>query len=167
MVLPPNITIDMLFSWLCVLLVVSVCFLSVYSQDETKTFNTPMHEILQNQVYLGTTETSEIVVKYAGKGSDMKPMDYLTHADGVRILAGDLESFIKSGEGEVIVPVVDDDDSMFDGNRLLGFVMLKAVMPRKVTSRRGEIIFDFDEGGPAPSLKLGKNKAIKAVFATD
>jgi hypothetical protein len=131
----------------------------VYGFEGTKVFHTPMHDILQNQLYLGTTAEDEIVVKYAGKGSDMKTNDYITHADGIRILSGGLDDFLNSGEGEVIVPVVDDDDVKHGGKRLIGFVMLRSVMPRKLSSRRGEIVFDMEEGGPAPSLKLGTDSS--------
>jgi hypothetical protein len=114
-----------------------------------------MHEILQNELYMKVSEFGEVVVTYTGRGSDLRPDDYITHADGVRILSGGLDDFLKSEEKEVIVPVVEDSDSKFGGNRLLGFVMLQVVQPRKLTSRRGDVVFDMEEGGPPPSMKLG------------
>jgi hypothetical protein len=38
---------------------------------------------------------------------------------------------------------------------MLGFVLIKIVQPRKLTIRRGDIEFNFEEGGIAPSLKDG------------
>lgn len=121
-------------------------------------FNTPMHEIAQTELYLAMNDNHEVVVAYAGKGVDLKPNDYITHADGVRLLSGwpgGIQEFLESGEKEAVVPVVDDNDTKFGGHRLKGFMLLQAVQPRKLGSRRGEIHFDMEEGGPAPSMKLG------------
>jgi hypothetical protein len=108
----------------------------------------PMHEILQNSLYLTLTQYGEIVVSYTGKGADLRPDDYVTHADGVKILTGSLQEFLESGVKETVVPVVDDDDVKYGGKRLLGFVMLQSVMPRKLGTRRGEVEFDMEEGKP-------------------
>ena len=94
------------------------------------------------------TQYGEIVVAYTGKGADLRPDDYVTHADGVKILTGSLQEFLESGVKETVVPVVDDDDVKFGGKRLLGFVMLQSVMPRKLGTRRGEVEFDMEEGNP-------------------
>lgn len=121
-------------------------------------FSTPMHEITQTELYLAMNENHEVVVSYAGIGVDLKPNDYITHADGIRLLSGwpgGLQEFLESGEQEAVVPVVDDDDIKFGGHRLKGFMLLQAVQPRKLGTRRGEIHFDMEEGGPAPSMKLG------------
>ena len=107
-----------------------------------------MHEILHNSLYLTMTQYGEIVVAYTGKGADLRPDDYVTHADGVKILTGSLQEFLESGVKETVVPVVDDDDVKFGGKRLLGFVMLQSVMPRKLGTRRGEVEFDVEEGNP-------------------
>jgi hypothetical protein len=117
-----------------------------------------MHEISQTELYLAMNENHEVVVSYAGKGVDLKPNDYVTHADGIRLLTGwpgGLEEFLQSGEKEAVIPVVDDDDTKFGGSRLKGFMLLQSVQPRKLGSRRGSIYFDLEEGGPAPSMKLG------------
>lgn len=106
----------------------------------------PMHEVLQNSMYLTLTQYGEIVVSYTGKGADLRPDDYVTHADGIKIMTGSLQSFLESGVRETVVPVVDDDDVKYGGKRLLGFVMMKSVMPRKLGTRRGEIEFDMEEG---------------------
>lgn len=119
-------------------------------------FNTiPMHEVLQNSLYLSLTQYGEIVVSYTGKGADLRPDDYVTHADGIKILTGSLQSFLESGVRETVVPVVDEEDVKYGGKRLLGFVMMKSVMPRKLGTRRGEIDFDLEEGGQAPMLTVG------------
>jgi hypothetical protein len=118
-----------------------------------------MHEIAQTELYLTINDNHEVIVSYAGKGVDLRPNDYITHADGVRILTGKpggLEEFLRSGEKEAVVPIVDDDDTKFGGQRLKGFMLLQAVQPRKLVSRRGEVFYDMEEGGPAPSMKLGE-----------
>jgi len=79
----------------------------------------------------------------------------LTHADGIRILTGGLDSFVSSGEKEAVLPLVDEDDFKHGGYRLKGFMLLQTVHPRKLSTRRGEVFFDPEEGGPAPSMKLG------------
>jgi hypothetical protein len=124
-------------------------------EDKPKFFSVPMQEVLQNSLYLALNEHNEMVVTYSGRGADLRPDDYITHADGIRILSGGLDTFLSSGEREVIVPVVDNEDIMHGGSKFLGFVLMKAVIPRKLSSRRGEIVFDLEEGGPAPSMQLG------------
>ena len=111
----------------------------------------------------------EIVVAFAGKGVDLRPNDYITHADGVRVLSGwegGIEDFLQSGEKEAVVPIVDDEDVKFGGHRLKGFMMLQAVQPRKLGTRRGDISFDMEEGGPAPSMKLGELIVACSMFVS-
>lgn len=79
-----------------------------------------MHEIMQTELYLSVNNYQEIVVSYSGKGTDMRPNDYITHADGIRILTGGLDDFMKSGEKEAVVPVIDEDDFKYGGYRLKG-----------------------------------------------
>jgi hypothetical protein len=74
----------------------------------------------------------------------------------VLILNGGLANFLKSGEKEAIVPIVDENDFKFGGNKLIGFVKIVPVSPRKLYIRRGEIYYDLNEGGPEPTMKLGK-----------
>ena len=122
----------------------------------TKTFEVPMAEVIQAPIYLTQNEYGETIVRKSTKGSDFIENDYLTHADDVRILNGGLDSFIKSGEQEVVVPVIDDEaDSVHGEGKLLGFVMLTSVVPRKLAARRGEVVYDLEEGGPPPSLQVG------------
>lgn len=149
--------------WLYQLLLVAACGCIVFSVPEqgARYFHTPMHEISQTQLYLTMNEHQEVVVSYAGKGVDLRPQDYITHADGIRILTGwpnGVDDFLESGEKEVVVPIVDEDDEMFGGQRLKGFMLLSAIQPRKLSSRRGDIVFDLEEGGPAPTMKLGKHQ---------
>jgi hypothetical protein len=128
-----------------------------------KHFSTPMHEIAQSSLYLTVNEDQEVIVSYAGKGLDLVPNDYITHADGVRLLtgwAGGIEEFLQSGEKEAVIPVVDNEDEMFGGFRLKGFMLVQSVQPRKLTSRRGETVFDLEEGGPAPTMKLGTSCSL-------
>ena len=54
------------------------------------------------------------------------------------------------------MPVVDDEDQKYGGHRFLGFILLHATTPRKIHARRGEIFYDMQEGGPAPTMKLGR-----------
>lgn len=147
----------LLLRWL--LISISLVSLSGSEQRGAKYIHTPMHEIAQTELYLTINDNHEVIVSYAGKGVDLRPNDYITHADGVRILTGKpggLEEFLRSGEKEAVVPIVDDDDTKFGGQRLKGFMLLQAVQPRKLVSRRGEVFYDMEEGGPAPSMKLGE-----------
>jgi hypothetical protein len=120
-----------------------------------KHYNVPMHEVIQNELYIGLTNFGEYAVTYAGKGADMRPDDYITHADNIKLLTGTLQEFLDSGVRETVVPIVDDEDVKYGGQRLLGFVMIQSVMPRKMALRRGEIDYDMEEGGPAPMLTVG------------
>jgi hypothetical protein len=150
-----------LLRWL--LIIVSLASLSGSEQRGAKYIHTPMHEIAQTELYLTINDNHEVIVSYAGKGVDLRPNDYITHADGVRILTGKpggLEEFLRSGEKEAVVPIVDDDDTKFGGQRLKGFMLLQAVQPRKLVSRRGEVFYDMEEGGPAPSMKLGEETRL-------
>jgi hypothetical protein len=139
---------------LALLLVVAVGTVQV-AKEPPRYYHLPMHEVTQYPVYLQTTSFQEISVSYAEKGSELRIGDYLTHADGIRILNGGLSGFLKSGEKEIIVPVIEDADEKHGGQKLMGFVLVQVVSPRKISTRRGEIFFDLDEGGPAPTMKLG------------
>ena len=138
------------------------------NSDESETaryFSVPMHEVLRNDVFLKTTDYGEIAIAYADRSSDFKPNDYLTHADGIRFLTGiTLQDFMKSGEREVIVPVIDDDAEKNGGSKLLGFVLIQPITPRKVSARRGEIVHNFNEGGPPP-IMTGSNSDPDVAFA--
>lgn len=134
-----------------------ICFM-VYcriTECSPKYFHLPVHELLSQSVYLKSTAFEEITVVASDKNSDLREDDYLTHVDGVRILNGGLDSFLKSGDKEAVVPVVDETDSKFGGNKLIGFVLIQPVTPRKLSTRRGEVVFNMEEGGAAPAMKLG------------
>lgn len=140
--------------------VVSIVFvvfvLSLAAGDGPRYFHLPTLELQQQEVYLTQTAYEETIVAHASKGSDLQAGDFLTHADGVRILNGGLKAFLKNSDGEAVVPIVDEEDARHGGHRLLGYVLVQVVQPRKLSTRRGEIVFDLEEGGPAPSLKLGR-----------
>lgn len=125
--------------------------------DGPRYFHTPMLEIMDKDVYLTQTDHQETIISFAGKGADLHVGDYLTHADGVRILNGGLKAFLKNGDGEAIVPIIDEEDIKHGGNRLIGFVLVQVVNPRKLSTRRGEVVLDFEEGGPAPTMNLGNH----------
>lgn len=118
-------------------------------------YHTPMHEVTAQPLYLKTTNYDEIIIAFAEKGTDLREGDYLTHADGIRVLNGGLQSFLKSNEKEAVVPIIEEKDTKQGGARFLGFLLVQIVQPRKLSTRRGEIAFDLEEGGPSPSLKLG------------
>ena len=121
----------------------------------TKWFTVPMAELLNRRVYLATTRHNELVVRHAESGLDLVEGDLLTHADSLRLLTGGLDSFLRGGEKEVVVPVVDEGDGVHGGKRLLGFVRLESVVPRRLGARRGDIAWDLEEGGPAPAMQIG------------
>jgi hypothetical protein len=125
------------------------------TSDGPRYFHIPTLEIMQSEVYLTQTEHQETVIAYSSKGSDLHPGDYVTHADGIRLLNGGLTTFLKNGDGEAVVPVIDEDSAKHGGHILLGFVLIQVVTPRKLSTRRGDIVFDLEEGGPAPTVKLG------------
>ena len=113
-----------------------------------------MHEAMQHTIYVQLSGHNEIVVTYAERGSELKPGDYITHADGIRVLNGGLKEFLNSAETEAVVPIIDDTDDKLGGKKLLGFVTVQPVSPRKISTRRGEIEPDMNEGGPPPSSML-------------
>lgn len=141
---------------LLVVLLLGVVVANIHvAREPPRYYHLPMHEVMQYPVFLQSTSFQEITVAYAEKGSELRTGDYVTHADGIRILSGGLGGFLKSGEKEIIVPVVEDDSEKYGGQKLIGFVLVQPVSPRKVSTRRGEVYFDMDEGGPAPTMKLG------------
>lgn len=151
----------MLISFITLLCIVAARYTAIAADvvEPARYFQTPMHEISQTELYLSMNENQEVIVAYAGKGVDLRPNDFITHADGIRLLTGwrgGIEEFLQSGEKEAVVPVVDDNDEKHGGLRLKGFMLVQAVSPRKLGSRRGNILYDMNEGGPAPSMKLGK-----------
>jgi hypothetical protein len=148
--------------YLSIIFVILSLFCSINAQEDdvvipTRHFTVPMAEILQQSLYISSNEEGELVVKHASKGSDFTAGDYLSEADNTRLLNGGLDTFLSSGEEQVIVPVVDDEDTMKGGMRLLGFVKIQSVFPRRLSARRGEMdkVWDMDEGGAAPSHIVG------------
>jgi hypothetical protein len=149
---------------------VAIAKQSAEEDNSLKYFQTPMHEIIQNELYLGMTQFGEYAVTYSGKGGDLKVAllflscfvdlsyqtnDLLTHVDHLKLLNGNLQDFLDSGAKETVVPIVDDEDVRFGGSRLLGFVLIQAIVPRKLHLRRGDLTFDLEEGGPAPMISVG------------
>jgi hypothetical protein len=45
---------------------------SVEEDNSLKYFQTPMHEIIQNDLYIGMTQYGEYAVTYSSKGGDLK-----------------------------------------------------------------------------------------------
>jgi hypothetical protein len=93
--------------------------------------------------------------------------DLLTHVDHLKLFSGSLQDFLDSGVKETVVPIIDDEDNKFGGSRLLGFVLIQAIVPRKLHLRRGDVEYDMEEGGPAPMISvgnvmIGKNGEINA-----
>ena len=123
--------------------------LDVLGQQDARYFTIPF-DVKEDQVYLSASNFGEAVVAFAGKGSDLRPNDYITHVDTARILSGGLKEFLVNGEREAVVPIVDDEDVQYGGGRLLGFVKLQVVVPMRLSARRGEIAFDMTEGGLIP-----------------
>ncbi|RYG58622.1 hypothetical protein EON64_21125 [archaeon] len=123
--------------------------------DAPRYFHVPTLEMMQGEVYLKQTEHFETVIANAPRGSDLHTGDYVTHADGIRVLNGGLAAFLKNGDLEAILPIVDEEDEQFGGQRLSGFVLVQVVHPRKLSTRRGEVVLDPEEGGPPPTLSLG------------
>ena len=116
--------------------------------DGVTYIDTPMHGVSQTTFYITMSDDKEVVVAHAGKGSDLKKGDKLTHADGIRIIAGEqISDFVGSDEKQVLVPIIDDSDEKFGGHRFLSFLLVQTAQPRKLTSRRGELQFDLNEGG--------------------
>ncbi len=120
---------------------------------DAKYFSVSMHEVNNSALYLSTTNFGEIVVTKAGRGLDFAQNDYITHADGTRLIAGGLDTFWSSGETEIVVPIVDSNDG--DGAKLIGFVKILRFYPSKISARRGDIEYDMEEGGPPPTLQVG------------
>jgi hypothetical protein len=59
--------------WLAVTLLFYQIFAKPAVDDKSlKYYQTPMHEILQNDLYVGMTQFGEYAVTYTGKGSDVK-----------------------------------------------------------------------------------------------
>lgn len=129
---------------------------SVTSIVQARFRTTPLHGLEDTKIYLANTHHGETKVTHASSGSDFRPDDYVTHADGMKLLTGGIDGFLSSDLKQAIVPVVDDEDVKNGGSRLLGFVMIQTVTPRKISTRTGEIAFDFEEGGPAPSVQVGE-----------
>lgn len=68
--------IDYLFTqrvWVTVTLLICQISAKIPMDDKSlKYYQTPMHEILQNDLYVGMTQYGEYAVTYTGKGSDVK-----------------------------------------------------------------------------------------------
>ena len=133
---------------------------------DARHFDVPLVEILPSKgegkpVYIMTTSTGEIVVSSTSRGSDLSINDYLMAVDGKRVLNGGLDTFLTAAndnkETEVLIPVVDSHDTDVKGGaRLLGFLSVNQhTQGRKLSVRRGEVVYDFEEAGPAPDMQVG------------
>lgn len=118
-------------------------------------FSIPFHDHELDGLYMTLSPHGEVVVSKSSRGSDLRPSDYITHIDGYRILAGGLDAFVKSGESEVAVPIVDTNNLSLGGAKLAGFVLLSTINPKKISVRRGEISFDMNEQGGQTNLHTG------------
>lgn len=150
------------------LLVVLLFLLDESSCDDVKAarhFDVPMLELLPSKgtgqpVYITTTTHGETVVSSTSRGSDLAINDYLMAIDGKRVLNGGLQTFLRADndkENEVLVPLVDSNQTdSHGGARLLGFLSLTRYdTGRKLTVRRGEVVYDMNEAGPAPDMQIG------------
>eukprot|EP01041_Mallomonas_annulata_P010676 gene10676-22283_t len=106
---------------------------------------TPYLDIFKGEVYVTISEFKEVIVAYADPVTSLAMKDYITLADDKRILSGSFQDFIESGDKEIIVPMIDDEDHKHGGYRLLGFVSMKSYIPRKLHCRRGDIGPDFSK----------------------
>lgn len=100
----------------------------------------------QTQIYLTASANEEIVVTSASH--HILPQDYLTHVNGIKILSGGLAAFLRNGEKEAVIPVIDDEDEREGGSRLLGFIKLIPFTPTEkfdISYRRGDIDYDGSE----------------------
>lgn len=121
--------------------------------DEPKYSSLDLDNIHEQKIYLKATATEEIVVVSAANGSiiDIQPNDYITHIDGVKVFSGGLTAFLLNGDSEAIIPIVDDEDLLLDGNRLLGFLKIQSFSYQQkskkyaINLRRGEYIYDNSE----------------------
>jgi len=118
-------------------------------------FSIPFHDAELQGLYLTLSPHGEVVVSKSSRGSDLRPSDYITHIEGYRILAGGLDAFVRSGEIEVAVPLVDTGSLEMGGAKVTGFVLMSALNPKKVSARRGELIFDMNEQGGQTNLHTG------------
>ena len=116
--------------------------------------NFAVDRLLDQAIYLTTTANEEIVVTSldATTNRHLQPLDYLTHVNGIKILSGGLAEFLRNGEKEAVIPVIDDADEKEGGNRLLGFVKLTpftattgAADKADIQYRRGDIVYDNSE----------------------
>ena len=116
--------------------------------------NFAVERLLDQAIYLTTTANEEIVVTSLDVSTNrhLQPLDYLTHVNGIKILSGGLAEFLRNGEKEAIIPVIDDADEKEGGNRLLGFVKLTpftaisgAADKADIQYRRGDIVYDSSE----------------------
>ena len=153
---------NLLNYFLEIIILAQLCYFRLADADAY--FSKPMHEVSENELFVSFSESSEFLVSAASPGLQLQANDYFTHADSVRMFTGGLTEFLQSGEEEAIVPVVDTENVRNGGNKLLGFVVIKPIQPRKLLFRRGEVTWDMTEGGELPSLAAG-NVVITAEGA--
>ena len=133
-----------------------VIYVRTTEVQKARYMTVPTHDIIKQDVYLKMTENEELVVTHSevidiskntlSGSTTLRANDYITHADGILMLSGGLESFLSSGSREVVVPVIEQTKAINNGHKLLGFVILKPFVPMKLSIRRGEIEFDMNEG---------------------
>lgn len=135
-----------------------ICFYDLicsYENEDARYVMVNYHEAMKQDLYLATSPHNEVVITYTDTNmqdksiptsSLLRARDYLTHVDGIPILTTSIAEFIQSGSKEVVIPVVDDEFSRNNGHKLVGFVIIQPITPRKISVRRGEILYDQTEG---------------------
>jgi hypothetical protein len=159
-------TMGIVDCFLRMLLVIHFSYPALLTQalnEGSKYFTVP-YDSNGDQIYLGITEFGETVVTHAARGSDLRQSDYLSHIDGFKILSGGLKNFLANDEREAVIPIVDDEDTQDGGGRLLGLLKVQIIKPSRLSVRRGEIIFDMNEGGLGSMLPTDQIKGGSTIF---
>lgn len=110
--------------------------------------NFTLDNLIEQKIYLKVSENEEIVVAIAAENNGSSQPNYVTHVDGLKILSGGLAAFFLNNDFDsAAIPIIDDEDILNGGNRLLGFIKIETFKKEKkvITLRTGNFAYHETE----------------------
>ena len=88
-----------------------------------------------NGTYLNF-ENGKVVVKHSVNTQYFQNGDIITHVNDMPVLVNGLNTVMQTDDGEIIVPLVDNEISGHEGYKYVGFISIKRVIPESINIER-------------------------------
>ena len=88
-----------------------------------------------NDTYLNF-ENGKVIFKHSINTQYFQNGDIITHINGIPVLVNGLNTVMQSDDGEIIVPLVDNEIPGHEGYKYVGFISIKRVIPESINIER-------------------------------